>query len=136
MTQSLEPINVTNYLRFVEKKWIRIKDTLSMHNTKLFDEVMLIKVFWYRSKFYHMTNIVFKSRYPTENFPSVEFAINHWMDEVLWDFFSKINYLKKVTQVYDERCKSYYRRLIQWKFGVIFWIQCKLFCNQKSSTIK
>ena len=37
----------------------------------------------YGMKSYGTTNLMFKSRYSTATFPTIEFVLSHWMNEIL-----------------------------------------------------
>ena len=57
---------------------------------------------------YEVTTIMFKSRYPTADFPSLDNVSNCWMNQVfLRKLLSNKSNMKNIKNVYKESCEKF-----------------------------
>ena len=112
LAQFPQPIEFSEYFRYLETKIVLIKDTSSIPKYKLFEKLMLIKIFdnLYSSMIqpdkhlnvYDKINVIFKARYPNTTFPTIELAINHWMNNIyFWEVFCLLKGILNWTKKYS-----------------------------------
>ena len=107
-------IDISRYFIFMEHKNVNMNNPFSINGLNLYKEVILIKyydvfqiaIYQYDKNVesaYKTTNIMFLSRYPSANLPSLETVSDCWMNHV---FMRKLLYNKgyviSIEHVYTE----------------------------------
>ena len=111
-------IEIPRYLHYLKHKKLNMNNPFSINESNLYKEVMLIKyydvfqsvIYQYDKNVksaYEITNIMFRSRYPSENLPSLETVSDCWMNQF---FMRKLLYNKysmiSIEHIYTEICKN------------------------------
>ena len=98
---------IPRYLNVLKHKKLYINDPFFINGSNLYEEIMLIK-FYDVFQIAKITNIMFRSRYPSANLPSLERVSDCWINQ---DFMRKLlynkDYMISIEHIYTYTCKNY-----------------------------
>ena len=118
-SESLEILMIDDYLNFLETKKNHLKKIDYAHKQNLYEKIILITfndifqnaIIHFENNItgaYEVTTIMFKSRYPTADFPSLDNVSNCWMNQVfLRKLLSNKSNMKNIKNVYKESCEKF-----------------------------
>ena len=118
-SESSEIVSINNYLKYLEERKVKLKMVNFVHQKHLYVKVMTIRFYGiFRNTIiqlenniigaYECTTIMFQSRYPTADFPSLEKVSNCWINQVFMrELKSNKTNMKNIKDVYNETCDDF-----------------------------
>ena len=118
-SESSEMVSINDCLKYLEERKEKLKMVNFVHQKNLYVKVMTIKFYdIFQNAIiqlenniigaYDCTTIMFKSRYPTADYPSLEKVSNCWINQVFMrELKSNKTNMKNIKDVYNETCDDF-----------------------------